>query len=401
MYTTGKRANCPGETLLANALNADASANFELAFEYYQRGITYYLQVRMVNETNSSIQASIRQICHQHLQRAEMIKSYVEIRNAANLHLTNAENAYKRLQYVQSYPLFMEGIEKLLESANLIKPSHPQLSNTILSTAAAHMTHAEEVNKIIHPTTSPQIAVLVSSDTDDVNSPCYTENYIESNDRKLESSNIIEPESCRGSMIDVVQCQTSQQTNKRQHTEETKIRALLYRQRIDALITESHLLLDYLKLDTENEVKFEEMGHVTIQISNLLEETNESGTLIVGEHSADREKLDTSLQTCLDFLATPQPSSIVETEWSSGEKEIEEQEEQEQGQDQERRRESDKDRRSECLVCCDQIAVMATVPCGHKILCQQCVVDIGDDKLETCYLCKTILIEPKCIRIFD
>ena len=71
--------------------------------------------------------------------------------------------------------------------------------------------------------------------------------------------------------------------------------------------------------------------------------------------------------------------------------------------------ESDRDRardrekeiyRPECLICCDHMAVMATVPCGHKILCQQCVVDIGD-KLHTCYLCQTELMAPKCIKIFD
>ena len=391
MYTNIKRANCPGETLLANALDADANANFEVAFDFYQRGITYYLQVRMVNETNSSIQACIRQTCHEHLKRAEIIKLYMETRQTANLHLTNAENAYKQLDYPLSYPLFIQGIESLLESAQIIKSSHPQLSNAILRSAATHMAHAEEVNKILNSTTSPQIAtaVLVSSDADNENSSYSSANTLELHECNVESPNIIEPEKFRHSMGDVGQRAPKQTDETHPTEEEKKIRALLYRQRIDALNTESHLLLNYLNLDTENEDKLKEMEHVITEISNFLEETDESGQLVVGEHSSDRETLDTSLQLCLDFLASPRSSSIVDKEEASL---------REREWDEEREREMV--RRPECLVCCDDVAVMATVPCGHKILCQQCVIGIGD-KLKTCYVCKTELLEPKCIRIFD
>lgn len=383
MYTTSKRANCPGETLLANALDADAKGNFNIAYDFYERGITYYLQVRMVNETNSSIKACIRQTCHQHLQRAEVLKKYMESRAAATLNLTSAEKAYKHLEYSKAYPLFMEGIEKLLESAQIIKPSHPQLSNQLLAECGVYMNHAEEVNKCLHPTPSLQIAVPVSSDinyVDDVEElQCYETDSIEPHKCIFESEQTKTPYK--------IMKQKDQQHNEKMlpSEEEIKIRKLLHRQRVSALITESHLLLDYLKLDAENEDKLQEMKLVVTQISLILEETDENGTCVVGEHSAERETLENSLQSCQDFLASPCAPPLAEFS------------EQNEGEIQ---KDDTRKGQQECLVCCDNIAVMATVPCGHKILCQVCVTDIGDN-LATCYLCKTELKEPKCIRIYD
>jgi hypothetical protein len=412
MYSKS-RSNCPGETLLLNALNADSQGNFELAYEFYERGITYYLQVKIVNEVNTSIQALIRQTCHEHLRRAEILKSYLETRNTAKISLTNAHKAYKRLDYSTSYTHYMKGIEKLLESAQLIKPSHLQLSNAILCEVATHMTRAEEVDKCLRPTTPPQTAVLLPPDitshfvTADIADELKTS---KSEDNERNESVLKSEETCRDSIFDnnLQSCQAvGKQTDattsttviepeehrmdccssKRYSTkEEIEVRTLLLRQRIDALVTESNLLLDYLNLDPDNEDKKTEMKQVIANITTILEEADASGECIIGEHSPDREALEMSLLTCQDFFMLPRPLSIFEKNNNYNES-----------------RDSNKEENSgqfECLVCCDKVAVMATVPCGHKFLCQECVINIGDE-LKTCYVCKTELQEPKCIRIFD
>jgi hypothetical protein len=68
------KVNCPGETLLTNALQADSQGHFQQAYDFYERSIAYYLEVRLVNESNTSTKRYIRQTCNEHLNRAEILK---------------------------------------------------------------------------------------------------------------------------------------------------------------------------------------------------------------------------------------------------------------------------------------------------------------------------------------
>jgi len=373
--------------MLTHALNADSQGNFEVAYGFYERGIAYYLEVRMVNEKNSSSQAFIRQACQEHLMRAEVLKSYITARSTAIKALERANNCYKQLDFSSSYPSFMEGIESLLESSRLIKPSHPQLSQTILGDVARHMSYAEDAAQRIRNSASSNIPVQVTSSGSEGPLHPQVSALSSSTDKPLENESpalvdILSSTASysfavdRNSILSVDSCSSA----------EIEVRALLVQQRVVALLTESNLLIDYLKIDSHNEEKIQELEHVSSQMSSLLEETDASAgydRLIIGEHSTDREKLETALQKCQDFLSTPEENMDsddvnIKGNNSSGD-----------GKD-----------LKECLVCFENAAIMATVPCGHKILCQDCVIEIGE-KLLTCYVCKAVLKEPKCIRIFD
>jgi hypothetical protein len=257
------------------------------------------------------------------------------------------------------------------------------------------MTLAEEVNQCLRSKTPPLAAVVLPNDT---NPPCVIAELITTTHSESSGGSSVNAIMCcqeRGDVensvaaphgvIEKKQHSNDEQNDERRYSSkvEMEIRALLLCQRVHGLLKESHLLLDYLRIDSENIEKLEEMEQVTTQIGSLLEETDaDGGGLVLSEYSGDREKLEKCLQICQAFLYGPRPSSIsLSSCVSSSEKETTVE-------------------RKECLVCFDNTAVMATVPCGHKILCQECVATIGD-KLDTCYICKTELKEPKCIRIFD
>lgn len=375
--------------MLTHALSADSQGNFEAAYGFYERGIAYYLEVRLVNEKNSSSQAYIRQACQEHLKRAEVLKSYITARNTATKALERANNCYLQVDYSSAYPSFMEGIESLLESSRLIKPSHPQLSQTILGEVAHHMSHAEDAARYIRNSTSSNAPVQVSSSIDEgpplpqVHASCCSIDKPVQNECPVEEDKLISTTSYssaidRNSTLSVESCSSA----------EIEVRALLVQQRVVALLTESNLLVDYLKIDSHNQEKIQELEDVSSQMSSLLEETDGSAgfdRLVIGEHSADRETLETAIEKCQGFLSAPEEISDSDNDnkhkqgnnSSSDEKEV-----------------------RECLICFENAAVMATVPCGHKILCQGCVDEIGE-KLQSCYICKAVLKEPKCIRIFD
>jgi hypothetical protein len=409
MYTGAP--TCPGETLLGNALNADQQGHFEIAYDFYERGVTYYLQIRMVNESNSSVHACIRQTCHEHINRMELLKLYIDVFKAAKQNIASAEDAYKRLDYSTSYPLFMVGIEKLLGAAQLIKPSHPHLTDCILREVATHMSLAEEIDKGLRSTCTssppcpPQSVPLLANQMMASNE-AVTENIepkLQMQHHELVNVGTLFSKSCSDDELSVpapaleaVQYRAIQQADstplinmkskdkfgkkKYSSSDVADIHELLLRQRIDAFLKESNLLLDYLQLNSENEQRLREMAQVSTHITNILEETNELGECIVKEYSAKRKQLETALQNCEDFLATPRSSTLTDKDLHNID--------------------CNERQRIECLICFENLAVMATIPCGHKILCQDCVMDIAD-RLETCYVCKTELIAPKCIRIFD
>jgi tetratricopeptide (TPR) repeat protein len=54
---------------------------------------------------------------------------------------------------------------------------------------------------------------------------------------------------------------------------------------------------------------------------------------------------------------------------------------------------------SMCVVCLSSPAVFAMIPCGHLILCEDCLKDHSSN-LQSCYLCRVELTPPKYLRVF-
>lgn len=55
---------------------------------------------------------------------------------------------------------------------------------------------------------------------------------------------------------------------------------------------------------------------------------------------------------------------------------------------------------SQCVFCLSNPSVYAMIPCGHLILCEECL-DEHSTKLTSCFLCRSELIPPKYLRIFS
>lgn len=52
-----------------------------------------------------------------------------------------------------------------------------------------------------------------------------------------------------------------------------------------------------------------------------------------------------------------------------------------------------------CVICLSSPAIFAMIPCGHLILCEECLNEYSNT-LNTCYLCRTTLIPPKYLKIY-
>ena len=388
---TVPRPSCPGELMLSNALQADAKGKFEIAYQFYKRGIAYYLEVRLVNEVNSSIKEIIKQTCQQHLSRAETLKQFLESRNDGYDLLNKADRAYRSLEYDVAYPLYTEGIEKMLFSISQIEKSHPNVSQSLLSEVAKHLIHAEEVKEVLKDVSSSEFPEDIEElSQDDVEESKQIEH--DNVGRGEPQADTVHSKSEDEVVVEVnaehrkseVKLERLQDANDGCHTkEEKRVRVLLYRERVESLKSQSHLLIDYLKVDAKNEDKISEMERVIRQITDILDEKDESGGYIIGIHSTDRENLELSLQCCNDILSAPHPSSL----------------------DDESSLQNDTKEESlsipECLLCFEEKADMATFPCGHRIMCHNCFSNIEDAKFEKCYICNTKLKYPKCIRIYD
>ncbi len=54
-----------------------------------------------------------------------------------------------------------------------------------------------------------------------------------------------------------------------------------------------------------------------------------------------------------------------------------------------------------CVVCLSYPATYAMIPCGHLILCENCLPQSSDNhQMRICYFCREELIPPKYLRVF-
>jgi hypothetical protein len=55
---------------------------------------------------------------------------------------------------------------------------------------------------------------------------------------------------------------------------------------------------------------------------------------------------------------------------------------------------------SMCVICLSSSAVFAMIPCGHLILCEDCLKQ-NSSNLQFCYICRVELTPPKYLRVFS
>ena len=55
---------------------------------------------------------------------------------------------------------------------------------------------------------------------------------------------------------------------------------------------------------------------------------------------------------------------------------------------------------SMCVICLSSSAIFAMIPCGHLILCEDCLKQ-NSSNLRSCFLCRTELTPPKYLRVFS